>query len=146
MTPYTKGNRIYMPGLIKFWLTDEQENKIWLEKIAGLKRDYRVSIVINTSYSCFNELLLSHSVQTIIMLLQILSQIKIPYFDLVLSTSSSPIVLSINQNTQRALDPNSSDLSPALFSILSRNSDSCNMIDAILVAMKFKHIYSSKKS
>jgi hypothetical protein len=56
------------------------------------------------------------------------------------------IVFSINQNTQRALDPNSSDFWPSLFSILSRNSDSCNMTDAILVAMKFKHICPLKKS
>jgi hypothetical protein len=53
--------------------------------------------------------------------------------------------LSINQNAQRSLDLNSSDLLPALFSILSHNSDSFNMIDAILVAMKFNHICSPKK-
>jgi PAX-interacting protein 1 len=69
MAPFTKGNRIYIPGSIKFCLTVGQENKIWLEKSAPLKGDYRVLIVFGTFYSCFNDLLLPHSVQTSIVLL-----------------------------------------------------------------------------
>lgn len=65
MAPSTKGTKLYIQGLIKFCLTDGQENKIWLEKIAGLKRNYRVTVVIDASNSCFNELMYPHSLQTV---------------------------------------------------------------------------------
>ena len=49
--PSSKGSRLYIKGLIYFILTNGQENKIWLEKKAGLKRDYRISIIIDSSRS-----------------------------------------------------------------------------------------------
>jgi hypothetical protein len=146
MAPSTKGNRIYLPGLIKFCLTDGQENKIWLEKIAGLKRDYRVSIIIDSSYSCFNPLMLPHSIQTIISLIGILAQIEIPFFDLIIATSKSSIILSINQNSQGALDPNSSDIWISLLSSIPQDDVSVNLFDAVQIAMKYKSFSSSKRS
>jgi hypothetical protein len=133
-------------GLIKFCLTDGQENKIWLEKTTGLKRDYRVSIVIDTSYSCFNPIMLSHSIQTCFSLIGILAQIEIPFFDLIIATSNSPIILAVNQNSQRALDPFSSDLWLSLLSSIPINETSCNLFDAIQVSMKLKSTSSAKRS
>ena len=59
--PSIKGNRLYIIGLINFVLTNGQDSKIWLEKKGGLKRDYRISIIIDSSKSCFNEIMFSHS-------------------------------------------------------------------------------------
>ena len=47
--PSIKGNRLYIIGLINFVLTNGKDNKIWLEKKGGLKRDYRISIIIDSS-------------------------------------------------------------------------------------------------
>jgi hypothetical protein len=49
-----------MLKLIKFYLTDHQETKIFFEKIDKFKWDYGVSIVINSFYSYFNPIMLSH--------------------------------------------------------------------------------------
>ena len=54
-SPSTKGTRLYLMGLINFCITHGQDNKIWLEKNKGLKKDYRVSVIIDSSISCFNE-------------------------------------------------------------------------------------------
>ena len=54
--PSVKGTRLYLEGLVKFIITGGQDNKIWLEKKAGLKRDYRISVIIDASKSCFNNI------------------------------------------------------------------------------------------
>lgn len=145
MAPSTKGSRLFLPGLIKFCITDGQENKIWLEKIAGLKRDYRVSIIIDVSSSCFNPFISSHSIQTVVSLISVFAKIEVPFFDLILATESSPIVLAINQNSQRILDP-SSDIWNSIFSNIPFKSSSSNLFDAIEVAMKIKSSNSTKRS
>jgi hypothetical protein len=121
MAPSTKGPMLYMPGLIRFCLTDGQENKIWLEKIAGLKRNYRVTIIIDSSYSCFSDQMFAHSVQTLFGLLRVLSQIDIPYFDFIVATAGAPKILAINQSTQRAIDFQTFELLGSLLSTLMEN-------------------------
>jgi PAX-interacting protein 1 len=146
MAPSTKGPMLYMPGLIKFFLTDGQETKIWLEKIAGLKRSYRVTIIIDSSYSCFNDLMITHSVQTIFGFLRLLSRIDIPYFDLIVATAEAPRILAVNQSSSRAIDFQSFQLLAALFGALMENGVSSNMVDAMKVAMKIKSLSSAQRS
>jgi hypothetical protein len=38
MAPSKKGTKLYMPNLIKFCMTDGNENKIWLDKTTRLKK------------------------------------------------------------------------------------------------------------
>jgi hypothetical protein len=146
MAPSTKGPMLYIPGLIKFCLTDGQENKIWLEKIAGLTRNYRVTIVVDSSYSCFNDAMLPHTCQTLFGFLRVLSQINIPFFDLVVATTGAPRILAVNQNTQRAIDFQSFQLLGTLFAALTENGNSSNLADAIQVAMKIKSLSTTKRS
>jgi hypothetical protein len=146
MAPSTKGSMLYMPGLIKFCLTDGQENKIWLEKIAGLKRSYRVTIVVDSSYSCFNDLMIVHSVQTLLGFLRLLSRIDVPYFDLIIATTGAPRILTVNQSSAHAIDFQSFQLLAALFGSLMENGVSSNMVDAMKVAMKVKSLASAQRS
>jgi PAX-interacting protein 1 len=146
MAPSTKGRMLYIPGLIKFCLTDGQEKKIWLEKIAGLKRNYRVTIIIDSSYSCFSDLMFAHSVQTLFGFLRMLSQIDIPYFDLIVTTAGAPKILAINQNTQRAIDFQTFELFGSLLSTLMENECGSNLADALLVALKLKSLAPAKRS
>ena len=53
-SPSSKGTRLYLMGLINFCITHGQDNKIWLEKNKGLKKDYRATVIIDSSISCFN--------------------------------------------------------------------------------------------
>ena len=52
-------------------ITAGQENKIWLDKKACLKRDYRISVIIDSSISCFNNINYGHSYKTIFTFLKV---------------------------------------------------------------------------
>ena len=51
----SKVTRLYLIELINFCLTRGQDNKIWLEKNKGIKKDYRATVIIDLSIYCFNE-------------------------------------------------------------------------------------------
>ena len=75
-SPSTKGTRLYLMGLINFCITHGQDNKIWLEKNKGLKKDYRVTVIIDSSISCFNEYMRPHSIKTVLAVMRMLSLVK----------------------------------------------------------------------
>ena len=101
--PSVKGTKLYIIGLINFILTHRQDNKIWLEKKAGFKRDYRVTVIIDSSKSCFNEIMFSHSLKTTFTLLKMLSILEIPYFDLIIGTKSKPKIVCCGLDTINCL-------------------------------------------
>ena len=68
--PSRKGTRLYIMGLVNFFLTKGKDNKIWLDKIAGLIKDYLITVIIDNPSSCFNDLMRSHSFQTVFSFLQ----------------------------------------------------------------------------
>ena len=97
--PSRKGTRLYIMGLVNFVLTKGQDNKIWLDKIAGLVKDYRITIIIDNSISCFNDLMNPHSLQTVISFLQIFSSVSIPFFDIIIAKKEKPIILLSGQDS-----------------------------------------------
>lgn len=103
-SPSTKGIRLYLMGLINFCITHGQDNKIWLEKNKGLKKDYRVSVIIDSSISCFIDYMRPYSIKTVIAVLRILSLVEIPYFDLIIATSKKPIVLRCGNDATNTLN------------------------------------------
>ena len=144
--PSVKGTRLYLVGLVKFIITGGQDNKIWLEKKAGLKRDYRISVIIDSSKSCFNNINSFHSYKTIFSFLKCLSLIEIPYFDLIIATDKEPIVLCLGNDTTNSLN-NKSKLWQALASQLSEsNYTKCNIKDCLLLILKLKSLNLAKKS
>ena len=144
--PSVKGTRLYLVGLVKFIITGGQENKIWLEKKAGLKRDYRISVIIDSSKSCFNNINSFHSYKTIFSFLKCLSLIEISYFDLIIATDKEPIILCLGNDTTNSLN-NKSKIWQALASILSENNYyKCNIKDCLLQVLKLKSLNLSKKS
>ena len=144
--PSIKGTRLYLVGLVKFIITGGQDNKIWLEKKAGLKRDYRISVIIDSSKSCFNNINSFHSYKTIFSFLKCLSLIDIPYFDLIIATNKEPIILCLGNDTINSLN-DKSKLWQALASQLSESNNSkCNIKDCLLQVLKLKSLNLSKKS
>ena len=135
--PSTKGSRLYIKGLIYFILTNGQENKIWLEKKAGLKRDYRISIIIDSSRSCFNELMGIHSYQMIVEILSIFSYIQIPYLDIIIARENEPLVLCLGQDSLNSLTINS-PIWLALFEILGNPENNCNLKDCVDILIKLR--------
>ena len=143
-SPSTKGTRLYLMGLINFCITHGQDNKIWLEKNKGLKKDYRVSVIIDSSISCFNEFMRPHSIKTVLAVLRMLSLVEIPFFDLIIATSSKPIVLSTGNDTTNSLN-SKSNLWNIVLEQLTYNEVGCNLFDALQLAFKLKSMNSVKK-
>ena len=143
-SPSTKGTRLYLMGLINFCITHGQDNKIWLEKNKGLKKDYRATVIIDSSISCFNDYMRPHSIKTVLAVLRMLSLVEIPFFDLIIATPTKPIVLSCGNDTTNSLNFKS-NLWNILLEQLTYNGEGCNLIDALQLAYKLKSMNSVKK-
>jgi hypothetical protein len=143
-SPSTKGTRLYLMGLINFCITHGQDNKIWLEKNKGLKKDYRVTVIIDSSISCFNDYMRPHSIKTVLAVLRMLSLVEIPYFDLIIATPTKPIVLSTGNDTTNSLNFKS-NLWNIVLEQLTYNGEGCNLFDALQLAFKLKSMNSVKK-
>ena len=143
-SPSTKGSKLYLMGLINFCITHGQDNKIWLEKNRGLKKDYRVSVIIDSSISCFNDFMRPHSIKTVLAVLRILSLVEIPFFDLIIATSNKPIVLSCGYDTINSLNPKS-NLWNLVLEQLTHTENGCNLLNALKLSYKLKSMNSVKK-
>ena len=143
-SPSTKGTRLYLMGLINFCITHGQDNKIWLEKNKGFKKDYRVTVIIDSSISCFNEYMRPHSIKTVLAVLRMLSLVEIPFFDLIIATPNKPIVLSCGNDTTNSLNFKS-NLWNILLEQLTYNEEGCNLFDCLQLAYKLKSVNSVKK-
>ena len=81
----TKGSEIDILSLILYTICPVQEPMIYLEDKGGMIRDYSITIIIDNSITCFNELNEKHSYLTIINLLKIVYTISVPSFDLIVT-------------------------------------------------------------
>ena len=144
-SPSVKGTRLYLMGLINFCITHGQDNKIWLEKNKGLKKDYRVSVIIDSSISCFNEYMRPHSIKTVLAVLRMLSLAEIPYFDLIISTPTKPVVLCSGNDTTISLNLKS-NLWNIILEQLTYNQEECNLIDALKLVYKLKSLNNAKRN
>ena len=144
--PSIKGTRLYLVGLVKFIITAGQDNKIWLEKKAGLKRDYRISVIIDSSKSCFNNINSFHSYKTIFSFLKCLSLIEIPYFDLIIATNKEPIIICLGNDTTNSLNNKSKIWQALAAQLCDNNYLKCNIKDCLIQVLKLKSLNLSKKS
>lgn len=142
-SPSTKGTRLYLMGLINFCITI-QDNKIWLEKNKGLKKDYRVSVIIDSSISCFNDYMRPHSIKTVLSIMRMISLVEIPFFDLIIATPTKPIILSCGNDTTNSLNIKS-NLWNILLEQLTYNGKGCNLLDALQLVYKLKSMNTAKK-
>ena len=142
--PSRKGTRLYIMGLVNFVLTKGQDNKIWLDKIAGLVKDYRITVIIDNSSSCFNDLMRSHSFQTVFSFLQIFSSVSIPFFDIIIAKKEKPIILLSGQDSFNSLT-SKSPVWPALLEILGKPDYNINLRDALTCLLKFRNLNAAKK-
>ena len=142
--PSRKGTGLYIMGLANFVFTKGQYNKIFLDKIAGLVKDYRITIIIDNSISCFNDLMNSHSFQTVISFIQVFSSVSIPFFDIIIAKKDKPIILLSGQDSFNNLTYKS-NVWPALIEILSHPEKDVNLRDALTCLIKFRNLNVAKK-
>ena len=147
--PSNKGTKLNFSELLNFFITNGQENKIWLEKKDRLKKDYRVSIIIDSSRSCFNKDYFYYSFSVVKALLSVIFSSKIPYFDLIIATNEKPLVLCSGQDS-KILNEQSFIWSSIISQLYKEktydsNNITCNLYDAIYLALQIKIQQTSKK-
>lgn len=107
-----------------------------------MKRNYSVTLILDTSYSCFNPLSTSFSLQTLRLMLSTLSSIDLPSFDFILSRQTNPEILCSNISTVRAINPKSI-LWDSLLSILAHPCSKSDLASAIETAFDLKRMRPS---
>ncbi|KAK8853815.1 hypothetical protein M9Y10_016358 [Tritrichomonas musculus] len=113
---------------------------IYLEEKGGLIRNYGITIIIDSSRSCFNSLSSSHSYQTIKTLFSALASIDVSCVDVIVARNGAPSVLATEIPSSRLFSDKSS-LWPSLFYCLTEScSDGCNLESAIHAAFDIRRL------
>ena len=139
----TAGNELHIPSLIMNLLNPSPNPKIYLEEKEGMIRNYSVSLILDTSYSCFNPLCMAFSLQTLRIMLSTLVSIDLPSFDFILSRQKEPEILCSNLSTVKAINPGSS-LWESLLSILAHPCSKSDLASAIEAAFDLKRMSSTE--
>ena len=140
----TTGTEFDIPALIMNLINPSPDPMIYLEEKGGMIRNYSVSLVLDTSYSCFNPLCTSFSLQNLRLMLSTLTSIDLPCFDFILARQSNPEILCSNLSSVRAINSKSA-LWESLISILSHPcSKKSDLASAIEAAFDLKRMRSSE--
>ena len=139
----TTGTEFDIPALIMNLINPSPDPMIYLEEKGGMIRNYSVSLVLDTSYSCFNPLCISFSLQSLRLMLSTLTSIDLPCFDFILSRQTNPEILCSNLSSVRAINSKST-LWESLISILAHPCSKSDLASAIEVAFDLKRMRSSE--
>ena len=127
-----EGTHLDITELIKYSITKVPNPKLYREIRDGFVKNYSVSIVIDSSISCFNELCIIHTLHTLRILLSAISFDNLPCLDIVISTRKEPIILCSEKSANEIL----SDKSPfwAVFFSCFEGEPSSDLASAIRAA------------
>ena len=136
----TTGSEIDIPAFIKYLFENNPNPMIYLEKKGGFTKHYSVSIVIDSSFSCLNKFSFSHTIQTIRTLISSIASINIPAVDIIVATSTNPIVICSDVSSNKILGK--SNILSGLFKILSSPCLKANLLSALKVSKELQKIGS----
>ena len=88
-----EGTHLDITELIKYSINKVPNPRLYREIKDGFVKNYGVSIVLDTSISCLNELCIFHTIQTLRILLSTLAYDNIPCIDIIISRTKEPIIL-----------------------------------------------------
>ena len=112
-----EGTHLDITELIKYSINKVPNPKLYREIKDGFIKNYGVSIVIDASLSCLNELSIIHTIQTLRVLMNALYYDNLLCLDVILTTNKEPIVLCSEKLGKEILGEKSPFWS-ALFSLL----------------------------
>ena len=107
-------------------------------------RNYRVTIVLDTSISCLSELSFLHTFQTLNYLLCSCSCLDLPCFDFIAARNINPILICSEVGTINCLNEKS-DFWSSLFTILNNPVVNSNLSSAIKLSYDLRRIRSTEK-
>ena len=102
-----EGTHLDLIEFFKYKINPVPNPRLYREMKDGLIKNYGVSIIIDTSISCLNDLSILHTVQTLIVLLKALSSDDIPCLDIVITRAKEPIILCSEKSVNEILSENS---------------------------------------
>ena len=120
------GTQIDIYEFIKFCINQTPNPKIYRQLGDGFIKNYGLTIVVDSSYSCLGGISRNHTINTIRYLLSSISYIDLPSFNLIISTETNPIVICSEKGTLNALS-NKSQIWGALFYFLIREYKCINI-------------------
>ena len=137
------GTQIDIYEFIKLCINPTPNPKIYRQLGDGFVKNYGLTIVIDTSYSCLGGISREHTINTIRYLLSSISYIDLPSFNLIISTENNPIVICSEKGTLDVLS-NKSQIWTSLLYFLNENftHKKTNLASAIRAAF---NIINAKK-
>ena len=112
-----EGTHLDITALIQYLINKVPNPKLYREIRDGFVKNYGVSVIIDGSISCLNELCLIHTIQTLRVLLSALSHDNIPCLDVIISREKEPLILASEKSANEIL-MESSPFWAVLFSYL----------------------------
>ena len=136
----TQGSEFDITALIFHLINPSPNPRIYLQKKINDKRKYSIFIVVDSSYSCYNDLSGSHAFQTLRALLRAVNIYELPSLNLIISGEKEPYVLCSNIPTISALKNNSS-LWESFFEIIQKRIIKSDLFSAISAAYDLKRLH-----
>ena len=90
-----EGTHLDITELIKYSINKVPNPKLYREMRDGFIKNYGVTVIIDSSLSCFSPLSNQHTWNTIQILLSALGSIDLPCFDLIITGNPNPYVFQI---------------------------------------------------
>ena len=116
--------------IIKYFLNPTPNPKIYRELGDGFIRNYGVTVIIDSSISCFSPISNQHTWTTIQVLLSSIGSIDLPCFDLIVSSNPKPYVICSEKNYLDILSEKA-QIWPILFGLLNRKIKNTDLASAI---------------
>ena len=137
------GTHIDVNELIKYFLNPTPNPRIYRELGDGFIKNYGVTVIIDSSISCFNSLTSQHTWNTIQILLSAIGAIDLPCFDLIISGNPNPYVICSEKNSLDILSEKS-HIWPILFDMLNKNVKNTDLSSAIRAAYNLHNLRKSE--
>ena len=137
------GSHIDVNELIKYFLNPTPNPRIYRELGDGFIKNYGITVIIDSSISCFNSLASQHTWNTIQILLSALGAIDLPCFDLIISGDPNPYVICSEKNSLDILSEKS-QIWPILFDMLNKNIKNTDLSSAIRAAYNLHNLRKSE--
>ena len=137
------GTHVDFNELIKFFYIPNPYPKIYREFKENFIKNYGVTVIIDSSASCFSSLSINHTWKTIQILLSSLGSIDIPCFDLIITGEPNPYIICSEKNTLEILSETST-IWIILFDLLQKNYKNTDLASAIRVAYNLHNLRKSE--
>ena len=136
------GSHIDVNELIKYFLNPTPNPRIYREIGDGYIKNYGVTVVVDSSSSCFGSLSIVHTFSTLKNLFSALASIDLPCFDLIITGEKNPYIICSEKRTMDALSEKS-QIWPIFFTLINQQIKNTDLASAIRAAY---NLHNSRKT